>query len=1253
MLSALIISLTMAVARDMSAEETVSVIQLVRQSSDLAASNHLDEALSLAQRAVDADPAYADGWRQLGSVRLLLKNYTEAAEALQKAVSLSPQDGAAWRDLGWALWCTHKHAEALQAFDRAVMLSSGAKRDQLITQVVAALSEAGETRQAVEQWKRWRADTGLLQTALDLVAMGRIRAAEPLLAAAWDAGEDPAMTGLYLALTRAWNNDFSGALAYLDPFIEKVLPQATESQMNVFFECLRLCSRSPRFRDVAERLLTALVTRPEYNRRLADVLEWAGLARRAEGELPDALHFFETASNLAHESPVWLRAYILKSQLQGRDVALAFTSNLLTRVESQAVREGLEGVIADAQGDLTAAVEHYRRSLAADPAQPEIRVALFRAYLRLGRLEDARSEALALQQRVAGPEPQFRSELAEMWDALRETRAALAEWQTLALTSPDVPYYSIQVADAFFKLGEPERAIATLTNLIAINPAPAAFEWLATIEGACGRPEAAAAWAEQGLRHKRTQGLLRCLAENLESAGVGHTNALAAALEFLEKDPGYVPMALLAGRTLLQLERFHDALVYYQQLLHRSPSFLPGLVAAREAATKAGQKSRAVRYARAALRYYPSSLEMQRRCAVSLAEAGDFRTALQILRKIGRLDRRAATPILVYQNVVDGPYPGLNTVGQVVSHIERLGQEGYEFVTPGQLTVLSSNAQPRVMIIFVNLDKTALEKIDPALAEINGRAVYAGNAAILSRSVAGKPTPVELANLVASGRWFLASSGPEDIPRVPVNADGYLGNPLTHALYQGGKLETDVAFSNRVAAILRHCAHTLNTSSPRLLVYPSGDGGQLSLDTTPMHVALLRNITARNFDYAVTADDAGFYVPDRRLPYDVPGRMVPPQWSADEVVAHLKKGNPVTRAAQDLAKILYWQGQHDAADVWFAKCLAAGGDPADITFNWGNNAYLQGDLPTALEKLREAQTLAPESKQVKSALERVSDRWKPEAQLIFRQWDDNEDRSYQESVVRAELPVAASWRMGVAMGQDRWKQEQLGAEEGLRPSVNTRWYFYRGMWVDVQAWRLMMEDLPDHWGGTINVHLSNPLLSGHAELEARRSEEESVEALRADIYADCYTVKTYSRLLDMWDLYANYSLTQRTDEHNTSAFDARLVRRLNEWPFVGVGYLLRLADSDFDPPEYWAPEQLRQHQAYATLRGSFRNANGSLSAQWGYAREVDTDWEIVWGCRAGGEFVLRHNLRLLGDITYFEGPVYNRLTWMAGLGIRF
>ncbi|MBP7274879.1 MAG: hypothetical protein KBA51_01600, partial [Kiritimatiellae bacterium] len=283
-----------------------------------------------------------------------------------------------------------------------------------------------------------------------------------------------------------------------------------------------------------------------------------------------------------------------------------------------------------------------------------------------------------------------------------------------------------------------------------------------------------------------------------------------------------------------------------------------------------------------------------------------------------------------------------------------------------------------------------------------------------------------------------------------------------------------------------------------------------------------------------------------------------------------------------------------------------------------------------------------EDPKIDRSLEEAEPRRKPVLSLYGEHWWDNEDRKGTEYGLGADVPVGEAWRARGLAEYELWEREGIEDVEGWRFGLGAQWTWGPGRTIDGRIWRLQMDGPDDITGGDIALHVPNPLWSGHLEPFGEWREEETVEAVRANITDDVYGLRTYSRVADLVDVFANGWIVDRSDDNTTRMLDARATVRVREWPHVALGYRLRLGDSDFDPPEYWAPELLRQHQFYANLRGKQGWLGWSLSGEAGEAKERNTDWRFVWGARAAGEVNLRGGWGLSGGWTYFEGPIYNR-----------
>ncbi len=1243
----MLIGLSMAVIT--SAQSPVSVVEQVRRSRDAAAAGNVNESLALARDAVRQDPAYGEAWRQLATMLARTENRSEALQAFETATKLNPNDAPAWRDYGWILWAEGRRPEAVQAFEKAVALNIPQKED-LAIQVLASYSEQGKPDEALEIFQRWVPGSSVLDPAVKLVEKGRTVAARPLLEKAWTAKEKPKVSGLYLAYVNAVNGTCSGAYEQLTPFLNDISKKTDITLLNMAMETLYVCSDNTRLQEALSRVESALAGRPEADKRITDILEKAAEEQRFRRDPRRALELYRRVLSRDPGRVSWIFAATLAQTIEGDASALALMNEVLEKTQSPAVRHGIEGRLAEREEVYGEAARLYALSLAADPMQPQLRENYFRMLVRLGRLDDAHGEAEWFAGRIAEGEPMLRSYLAEMWSSLAEHEKALDLWQMLHLGVPDLPYYAVETAQTMFQLCDPENAIAVLENAGNIADYSQAHELLAEIEAALARPDAAMQRAATGIENKPSRGLYRQHAEYAELAGAISEATLASSAAFLEEDPGNSSIALLHGRQLWALGLTNEATAWAEKLVARNPAMLPALLFLKDSASLRREFAEAAEYARAASAVIPTSVDIGRRYALALAEYERWHRAFRRLRPAADQDPVQAVPVLAYRLVTDCAYPGRNNVAQIRAHITRLAAEDFLFVLPDNME--PQGTQRRVMIMLLDADRKAVEAVDGILSEFNVRAVYAGNTAILTRNVPDKPTPEQLRQLTESGRWALASSGPEDNAARPVTADDVLGNPLTHRVFVQGVQEAPGTFANRVNATIAASAASLGDRSPKLFIYPGGDFGQLSLDLDPAAMNTLRDAVTKHFDYGMYFSDPGFITPkhdDLRLP----ARVVPPHWDEHRLADHVLRGNPITRAQLDLAKMLYWNRQHEAANAWFERAAASGADPVEVQYNWGANAYQQGDLPTSLRKLREAAQLDPASERTRVALERAEEMKKPEARAFAHGWKDNEDRAYFQWGGDANVFVVDRIRLGAFGDYNRWERDDLGNEEGHRGGVQGLFYVDRATWLDLRFWRLWMDELPDRNGRLISLRLPNTLLSGHVELVAAREELETVEALRADIFQNRYAVQTYSRLLDVVDLYANLTQLERTDDNDTTMLDGRAVYRIREWPFIGAGYLFRFGDSDFDPPEYWAPEKLEQHQLYGNIRGVYGPVNVSVSGQAGYAREIDTDWRFVWGARASADLRINRHLSVRADGSYFEGPIYERFTWTLGAAARF
>lgn len=1208
-------------------------------------------ALDSLRGACDLEPLNAKWSRDLAVGYQASGQAEKAVEIFRRTLELNPADTASWRDLGWVLWSLDRHPEALEAFNKAIA-GGVAGRQEVELQVVAQLIEDKRADEALAALARWEPGAALLDVAFPLVEKGRYQAARPLLLESWNRNENPQKTGLYLAYIQALSGSPKDVPAYLAPFLKELTPQTDAQQIGMALDAARNSADTIDTPALAFALDDKLGQAYRQDSRLLDVLEKTAERLRFRKDYPSAADLYRRLLERDPDRSAWLAAFELELKQKGQGPADDLLADLQKRATSAVVRAAVEGKIAERQGRIEEAIAGYEKSLAANPEQPRLKQFLFADYVKVGRLADARAIAEWVEMKIGAGDDSLRSYAAEMWLALGEPERALEWWQLLHLAAPEIPYYAIEEAAAYYNTCDPDKAIAILRGQIKTAPTAQAYELLTEIHQAQGQYRKAAGIARIGLDSLSSPGLHRYYAENAELAGSITTGSLASARALLASDPGHVQGTLLLARQMEALGMTNEAVAFHEGLLKRNPDFFASLVALKNAASATHEFDQALQYSKKIVADRPWDVESSLRHAIALSEAEQVRDSLQLLRQIAKSrEPRDMVPVLLYRLVSECPYPGRNNVDQLIAHLRRLHAEGYQLVTPEQIRYPLTNLQS--VVVLEDVDQPVLEAADKVLADVGGRAVYSGHSGMFNRQIPGKPDPAYLKKLAASGRWLVASSGPEDDRRQTISADGLLGNPFTHPLYKNGSAESDEAFRKRLEKVFGYASASVADSPEKILVYPSGDYGQASLDTRPAYLKTYREAISGNFDKAIFYDDGGFLVPGFD-PLRIPARVVPAQWSADRLAEHLQRDNPAIRSQLELAKLLYWNRQHEEADYWFKHALAAGADPKDVAFNWGANAYQQGDLPMALQQLKKAKELNPSSPKVEAALDKAVDRKRTLLELDGGYWEDNEGRSFDQIQAQADGFVRDFFKLGGLANFNRWNTDGLGDERGTRLGVSALWYLQPQIWLEGQLWQLQMEGgLPDLVGGEASLHLPNRWLGGYAELKYSRQEIETVEALRAEIYADVYELDTYSRLFDKVDAFVNGQFTDRTDDNATWLLYGRLVYRLKEWPYLGAGYLFRFGDSDFDPEEYWAPENLEQHQLYGTVRGTWHRVTYSLSGQVGYSREWQTDWQFIWGGNAKLDWMVTRRLFLTLEGNYQESSTYNRTTATAGASVRF
>ena len=1190
--------------------------------------------------------------RALVSQAAALENPPEAIPVLRRVIELDSGLPGVWRDLGWRLWAVHEKTEAMTCFETA--LAGGlAEARSLVVQVYALLAEDKTPTKAIAFLDRHLPGESRLAVGMELVKKDRAAAAIPALDVAWKRGEKPERTGLYLAFARIVTGAGYDVAPLLKPALEKNLEQWDDYDCEMTLETLRQAADT----NPDPALMKSLADRtkpgtPVYA-RVTGLLARAAARLRAMRKFGEAAEVYQRVLDRDADRFEWpeaMDAALLANRSEGADAML---QSLLTRAKNPAIREGVEGRIAEREGRWSDAVASYESSIRRVAEQPLLRWSLFQTLVKLGRYSEAEAQAGWFAERAKAEGGENETRLAEIWTLLNQPARALPYWKRLHGLYPDSPYFTLETARAHFALGQPAEAEKLLDEAARRFSDIRVFEAGAEIQAALGKPERVIEWADRGLALGVSPELLQLKAESSDLLNrPAEAMASAQALLGLQVPERTEPAIRILGAQWMRVGKRDEARRLYAGALAENPDLHMARLRLREIATLDGRPREAAAHAEYMTEGRPWDIAGWQLRAASLAEAGKFRSAIQMLEPRVDLDPADAVPVLVYRRLTAYDYPGRNTLRQLAAHLEWLSHAGYRFVLPEDLAKEHSGRS--VIVVLVEPEPQTLAEVDALLERFDARVVHA------RRTAPGSSMPYAGAGKSAA-RWKIASSGPLSPAIVPGHA-AEMETALTRRLRVGDRMESDVELKARLERVLSATAQSLAAVGPAILVYPGGDYGNHAPSADPTLLGVLRKTAAAHFAQAIFYDESGFAFPGAD-PLRIPARVVPPDWDAPALAERLKSDNPIANAQLQLAKILSWHQQNEKAEYWFARAATHGAPPLDTALNRGMNAWRAGDPDRARRLLTEAQKLDPESETIAGALREIRLGMAPRIEAAYQTWYDSDDRSFQaftlhasSTLGRPSKPEAPGHRARLEVLSERRTYELKGASDmdAWRIGAGGQLRLAPETYADAAVWHEMYAGTRarDFTGGYFGFRIPVRAIGGYANAAFERDTLETLEAVRSDIQQRKYSGGAYARVFDVFDLFANGAFMDRDDHNQTWTTDGRFLYRVTEWPYFGVGYAWRFGDSDADPPEYYAPMNLEQHQLYVGLRGTWRQLHFIGSVQAGYSRETGRGWEWVWGGRLRLEADLTHRLLLFAEANRMESSTYDRNGFQAGVEIR-
>jgi tetratricopeptide (TPR) repeat protein len=124
--------------------------KFLQESESLAERGDLPGSAEHLQKALTADPQWFEAWNNLGSRRLMLRQYAEAAEAFRQALAIDPMSAMVHSNLGLAQLFLRQPLEAEESARRALQLDPGSSPASYV-EGMALLQQEKRQEEALEK----------------------------------------------------------------------------------------------------------------------------------------------------------------------------------------------------------------------------------------------------------------------------------------------------------------------------------------------------------------------------------------------------------------------------------------------------------------------------------------------------------------------------------------------------------------------------------------------------------------------------------------------------------------------------------------------------------------------------------------------------------------------------------------------------------------------------------------------------------------------------------------------------------------------------------------------------------------------------------------------------------------------------------------------------------------------------------------------------------------------------------------------
>ncbi len=1233
-------------------------------------------------------------------------------EGLIEGLDVRP---AILRDIGWRLWAAGRQDMALSFWKQS--LDDGlAASDPLVARIVPLLVETGRTAEAMALLRAHAPEVTPLGLAWSLAAGNRWDLVGKVLAQG-PAGPYPDLLLAMAELQGGKSQAALDRLRALAALPAGGLGQAPVAGFDADGRPTRAVLTPALAGEVYLRLARTIVdyqfsaayfflTPPAWAtgvsaKAMAPV--WAGAGRSLwnAGKLDEAAAFLQKAL-AADPGQTQATLYLaLVKKRQGQD---AEAGKLLDAALAKAPpfdREYALGEFALLDGDTAAALARFQAAVNLSPADATLRLRVVNLLVAADRFAEARRVDAWFEDKAAkGDKAVFSAAAAARLD-LGDPKGAEVLYRAMLAVNPDSLDYLSGLGLALGRQSRYAEAVAALSAPYAASASPLLGGVVCEALLSLGRYQETIRQAEIGLaRNPNDKELLRQAAEAAEFA---KDPALCEgyAKRYLEQDPDSVTIQNMYGQALLDQEKYEAAMAHYKGLLEKNPVYLPALRGIFNIFQYTGDAPKAYEAAQNLMTVAPDNATLRLHYAVAAAADHDYRPAFPTLEKIRDFGPGSPVLCLYYADVRDAEAAGKVRLSQLAEHLRAVAAAGGRFLDVAELAARPTGEEARrkrdadlAPSVALLVDRTAapvLDKIDALLAEVGGKALLVVGGESLADGTPYLPDLAQVRRLVGTGRWSLALT--DHRPPTVTSADGRPTGLWT----AGGAVAGDAAEPGAAAARLTARLKALDPrgeilgSARPVFFYPGGDAPIEALGADAAGREGYAKAVAEAFPLAFELNPEGYWTPVSD-PRRIAAKAVSPSLDAAGLARYLEQANPMRQVSLELAKVYSWQEQLGQAENYFQEAAALKVNPADLTYHRAVNAYYMHDDPVAVTRAQKAVEAAPDAPRTHVQLDRAELRTRPRVEASATTWWDSDNRQYWWFGLGGDVHLRDDLLVFARTGRIQWsldsfqrrgkmlkamsntlengylaasdvydvlhsrRTQQLDGED---LTVGARWFFHPEFWLEAQGQLTSTDSGPATWiNGMATVH--GPLapkglpVDGTWDLQAAHERIDTVEAISDQIMANRLSLFSHNRIFDYYDLFLNLHGISRTDGNNTGSVDGRLLARLFEFPLFSLGYAFQFANSDRNPPQYWAPLDLATHLAYGSFGYSptrWFNVNGS--AGYGPSRDRNNDWRNIWRANAGMDITMRERLKLSVKYSYFSTPTYNLSEAWAGISYIF